>query len=82
LVRFGPLSENRNFRLSEWDRSAPLARAHRRPKDLFEATRRAAERENITLSDLMPSALAQAVKEAAWRRRKPKTLEGRGFDSS
>ena len=30
-VRFGPLSEIRNFRLSERDRSAPVARARRRP---------------------------------------------------
>jgi hypothetical protein len=49
--------------------------AMRLPKDLFEA-RRAAERENITLSDLMRSALARAVKEAAMRRRKPEIMEG------
>ena len=30
-VRFGPLSEIRNFRLSERARSAPVARARRRP---------------------------------------------------
>ena len=50
--------------------------AMRLPKDLFEAARRAAKRENITLSDMMRSALAQAGKKAAMRRRKPETLEG------
>jgi hypothetical protein len=46
--------------------------AMRLPKDLFGAARRAAERENITLRP----ALAQAVKEAAIRRRKPEIMEG------
>jgi hypothetical protein len=56
---FGP---QRQFtKLSSPQRPTTAAHAPKRrlPKELFEAGRRAAERENITLSDFMRSALAQ-----------------------
>ena len=51
--------------------------AMRLPKALFAAARRTAKRKNISVSELMRTALVQVVEEAAPRRRKPsETMEG------
>lgn len=58
--------------------------AARLPKALFAAAQQTAKHKNISVSELIRSALARAVEETTVRRRKPpktlETLEGGGVD--